>query len=122
MKRPRKGRFGPRGGFDGGSGDLGFGAGGTAGAERNFDRKASRERSARSPRLRRFLARGFFLEPRKREITRRTVGMKVGTSSGGSSGTSPSLSVAVRSVAGGRAASSICRKREATAACSAAMS
>jgi len=46
--------------------------------------------------------------------------MKVGTSSGGSSGTSPSVAVSL--VVGGRAASSMCRKRDAAPACSAAMS
>jgi len=78
-----------------GGGGAGFGAGGSEACARNFERKPTRARSARNPRARRFFGRRFLLGFMKRESTRRTVGMNVGTSSGGSSNPLPSLSVVV---------------------------
>ncbi|MEX6726090.1 hypothetical protein [Parapedomonas caeni] len=101
----------------GGAGGSGFGAGGGVGAARNFDLNPVRARSARRPRARRFFTLRFFAGFMKRESTRRTVGMNVGTSSGGSS--KPSLSFAVALVSGcsdtGDDAASRCKKRETAA-------
>jgi len=98
----------------GGGGGKGFGAGGGDGCARNFDLNPVRARSARRPRARRFFTLRFFAGFMKRESTRRTVGMNVGTSSGGSS--NPSLPFAVALVSGcsdtGDGATSRCRKRD----------
>lgn len=95
-------------------GGVGFGAGGGDGCARNFDLNPVRARSARRPRARRFFTLRFLAGFMKRDSTRRTVGMNVGTSSGGSS--KPSLSLVVALVSGcsgtGDNAASRCRKRD----------
>ncbi|MBB3925311.1 hypothetical protein GGR43_001024 [Sphingobium jiangsuense] len=93
-------------------GGAGFGTGGGDGCARNFDLNPVRARSARRPRARRFFTLRFLAGFMKRESTRRTVGMNVGTSSGGSSNPSLSFAVAPVSTCSGDGAASRCRKRD----------
>jgi len=96
----------------GGAGGSGFGAGGGVGAARNFDLNPVRARSARRPRARRFFTLRFLAGFMKRESTRRTVGMNVGTSSGGSSNPSLSFAVAVVPVGSDDCIASRFKKRD----------
>lgn len=96
----------------GGVGCAGFGAGGGDGCARNFDLNPVRASSARRPRARRFFTLRFLAGFMKRESTRRTVGMNVGTSSGGSSNPSLSFAVAVVPVGSDDCIASRCKKRD----------
>lgn len=96
----------------GGFGGAGFGAGGGDGCARNFDLNPVRASSARRPRARRFFTLRFLAGFMKRDSTRRTVGMNVGTSSGGSSNPSLSFAVALVSASSDDCIASRCRKRD----------
>lgn len=94
---------------------AGFGEGGGDGCARNFDLNPVCASSARRPRARRFFTLRFLAGFMKRESTRRTVGMNVGTSSGGSSNPSLSFAVAPVSTCSCGGATSRCRKRDTAA-------
>ncbi|MFN3521337.1 MAG: hypothetical protein ACK4YQ_03755 [Phenylobacterium sp.] len=96
----------------GGGGGVGFGAGGGDGCAKNFDLNPVRASSARRPRARRFFTLRFLAGFMKRDSTRRTVGMNVGTSSGGSSNPSLSFAVAVVTVGSDDCIASRCKKRD----------